>query len=121
MESSSSLRPSSLAITLVTAGTLVTGVLAYAAYFDHRRRTDPAFRKTIRKEYKELAKQQKVESKSQIEKVKKLVGQINEEGFPLGNDEEVEEYFLRYLSQADKAQGCKLITLCHDSILTNGK
>lgn len=40
---------------LATVGTLSLGLLAYAVYFDHKRRHDPEFRRQIKREQKRLS------------------------------------------------------------------
>lgn len=47
MSSSSSYSPAKIA--LATTGVLTTAFVAYAAYFDYKRRNDPVFRKKLRK------------------------------------------------------------------------
>lgn len=46
MSSSSSYSPAKIA--LATTGVLTTAFVAYAAYFDYKRRNDPVFRKKLR-------------------------------------------------------------------------
>jgi len=107
MESSSSLRPTPGTIALISVGTLLFGTVAYAAYFDHRRRTDPAFRKALKREQKALAKQQKVAAESaardQQRVIRALVEKMNEEGYPT-DDKEQEAFFLKHLATAEQRQ-----------------
>lgn len=44
---------------LAVVGTLLAGVSAYAIYFDHKRRTDPDFRRLLRRDQKKLAQLRK--------------------------------------------------------------
>ncbi len=49
-------------IAAISVGAVVTGVLGYALYFDHRRRTDPAFRKALKRESRKQEKVAKQEA-----------------------------------------------------------
>ncbi|KAF2121536.1 mitochondrial outer membrane translocase complex, subunit Tom20 domain-containing protein [Lophiotrema nucula] len=99
---SSSVRPATLAA--ISAGTIVTGLLAYAVYFDHRRRTDPDFRKALKRESKQQAKAAKQEAeakgKEQKKAIRDAVERANEEGFPK-DPEEVESYFMQEVAQGE--------------------
>ncbi|KAF2428291.1 protein import receptor MAS20 [Tothia fuscella] len=92
-------------IIAATVGTVVTGLLAYAVYFDHRRRTDPEFRKQLKKESKKLAKAQKElaeqAGKEQREAIKKAVNRVNSEGLPT-DSEEIERYFMEEVAEGEK-------------------
>ncbi|KAI0609642.1 Mitochondrial import receptor subunit tom-20 [Pyrenophora tritici-repentis] len=98
--SNSSLKPSTIAV--ISAGTIVTGLLAYAAYFDYKRRNDPGFRKQLKKESKRTERQAKEEAEAQGAEQKKVVREAveraNEEGFPK-DPEEVEAYFMQEVAQ----------------------
>ncbi|KAF2473771.1 protein import receptor MAS20 [Lindgomyces ingoldianus] len=100
--STSSIKPSTIAA--ITAGTVVTGFLAYAVYFDHRRRTDPEFRKQLKRESKRQARAAKEEAEAQGKEQKKAirdaVERANEEGFPK-DPEEVEAYFMQEVAQGE--------------------
>jgi import receptor subunit TOM20 len=82
----------------------VTGIIAYAVYFDHRRRNDPEFRKALKRESKKIAKAAKEEALAQSSQQKKLVKQAvdlaNEEGFPQ-DAEEVEAYFMQEVARGE--------------------
>ncbi|KAI7109567.1 hypothetical protein KC324_g20194, partial [Hortaea werneckii] len=41
-------------IALASAGVVATGCLAYAVYFDYRRRNDIDFRKSLKKQHKKV-------------------------------------------------------------------
>jgi len=91
----SNLRLSS--VLAIGTGTVVTGFLAYAVYFDHRRRNDPEFRKALKREAKLAAKaeQQKKDAASQQQRtaIKEAVERVNAESPPL-DDQEREMYFM---------------------------
>lgn len=99
---SSSLKPSTIAA--ITAGTVVTGVLAYAVYFDHKRRNDPEFRKQLKRESKKTQRAAKEEAEAhgaeQKKAIREAVAAANEEGFPK-DPEEVEAYFMQEVAQGE--------------------
>lgn len=99
---SSSLKPSTIAA--ISVGTVVTGFVAYAIYFDHRRRTDPEFRKQLKRESKRQARAAKEEAEAQGKEQKKAireaVARANEDGFPK-DPEEVEAYFMQEVAQGE--------------------
>jgi import receptor subunit TOM20 len=99
---SSSLKPSTVA--MMGAGVVLTGVLAYAVYFDYRRRTDPDFRKMLKRESKKQARAAKEEAEAQGAQQKKAireaVDKANEDGFPR-DPEEVEAYFMQEVARGE--------------------
>jgi len=102
MSSAPSIKPTTVAA--ITVGTLVTGFLAYAVYFDHRRRNDPEFRKQLKRESKRTARaaQEDAEAgaKEQKKAIREAVERANEEGFPK-DPEEVEAYFMQEVAQGE--------------------
>lgn len=106
MASNSSLKPSTIAA--IAAGTVVTGLLAYAVYFDHRRRSDPEFRKQLKRESKRTARAAKedadIANKEQKQAIRQAVARANEEGFPK-DPEEVEAYFMQEVAQGEQMCG----------------
>jgi len=98
----SSLKPSTIAA--VTAGTVVTGLLAYAVYFDHKRRNDPEFRKQLKRESKRTQRAAKEQEEAQGQEQKKAINEAvaraNEEGFPKDSDE-VEAYFMQEVAAGE--------------------
>jgi import receptor subunit TOM20 len=92
-------------IIAATVGTVVTGLVAYAVYFDHRRRTDPEFRKQLKKESRRLAKAQKEQAeaagKEQRKAIREAVERVNAEGLPR-DSEEVERYFMEEVAEGEK-------------------
>jgi import receptor subunit TOM20 len=99
---SSSLRPATIAA--ITVGTVATGFLAYAVYFDHRRRTDPDFRKALKRESKRTAKAAKEDAdaanKEQKKAIMAAVDEANKNGYPKDADE-VEAYFMQEVAQGE--------------------
>jgi len=97
--------PSTTTIVLATVGTLATAGLAYAAYFDYRRRSDPDFRRKLKKAQKQISKAEKQEAvqaeKGQKQKIRQVVDEANEEGFPR-DPEKNEEYFMLQVAQGEQ-------------------
>ncbi|PWY66458.1 putative mitochondrial import receptor subunit [Aspergillus heteromorphus CBS 117.55] len=87
-----------------TAGTIVTGLLAYAVYFDHKRQTDPDFRKSLKRNNRRLARAVKEEVEAQgaqqREVIKAAMQQAKEEGFPT-DLEEKETYFMGQVARGE--------------------
>ncbi|TKA67679.1 hypothetical protein B0A49_06993 [Cryomyces minteri] len=104
---SSSIKTSTIVAGVV--GTVVTGFVAYAIYFDHKRRSDPNFRKALKRESKKQARAAKEEADAQGQKqkqqVREAVDQANEEGFPK-DPEDTEAYFMQEVARGE--------TLCQD-------
>ena len=89
--------PSNLLLTL--------SLLAYAIYFDHRRRNDPNFRKALRREHRRQAKAAKEEAEAQgalqQEAIKAAMAEAKEEGFPT-DAEEKETFFMSEVSRGEQ-------------------
>ena len=77
---------------------------AYAIYFDHRRRSQPDFRRSLRREDRRQARIEKdlahAESNLHLQQVKKLVDEARDEGFPTATEEK-EQYFLEQVSMGE--------------------
>jgi len=99
---SSSLTPST--VVAATIGTAVTGFLAYALYFDHKRRTDPEFRKNLKREARREARaarsQAEAAGEAQKHAIKQAVDEAIEEGFPT-SVELKEEYFMQQVAAGE--------------------
>ncbi|KAL8823831.1 MAG: hypothetical protein Q9170_008310 [Blastenia crenularia] len=99
---SSSIRSTTIA--LATVGALATGFLAYAVYFDHKRRTDPEFRKALKRESRRIAKAAKEEAEAQgaqqKQAIRQAVTEAQEEGFPT-SVEEKESFFMNMVGQGE--------------------
>jgi mitochondrial import receptor subunit TOM20 len=80
-------------------------LLAYAIYFDHRRRTDPNFRKQLKRESRRQARAAKEEAEAhtirQREAIKTAVAEAKEEGFP-SDVEEKEAYFMNEVARGEQ-------------------
>lgn len=85
---------------------------AYAIYFDHRRRTDPEFRKALKRESRKQARAAKEEAAAhgarQKETLKTAVAGAKEEGFPT-DVEEKEAFFMNEVARGEQ--------LCADGML----
>ncbi|KAF3767763.1 protein import receptor MAS20, partial [Cryphonectria parasitica EP155] len=92
-------------IATATAAAVATGLLAYAVYFDHARRSKPEFRRQLRRNDRRQARQAKVEAEvenlHQREAIKQAVDEAKEEGFPT-SVEEKEAYFLDQVTMGEQ-------------------
>lgn len=84
--------------TAVTASvaTAAVAVVAYAAYFDFQRRSQPDFRRNLRRSERRQVRAEKDEAeastRAQRDAIKSLVDETKEEGFPTGVEDR-EAYF----------------------------
>ncbi|KAF7192521.1 Mitochondrial import receptor subunit tom20 [Pseudocercospora fuligena] len=96
--------PSIVTIAVAAAGVVTAGALAYAVYFDHRRRSDPEFRKYLKKQHKKVHKSNVEASKAaenaQKQKIRAVVDEANEDGFPR-DPEETEAYFMQEVARGE--------------------
>ena len=102
-----------------SAGTILTGLLgmlvpiheqppliqpAYAVYFDHKRQTDPDFRRSIKRNNRRVARVAKEEAEAhgaaQREAIKKAVNQAKADGFPTDLQEK-EGYFMGEVAKGE--------------------
>ena len=90
--------------------------LAYAIYFDHKRRTSPEFRKALKRESRKEARAAKEEADTQNaqqkEAIKFAIAEAREEGFPT-DVEEREAYFMTEVARGE--------TLASDGILESAR
>lgn len=82
--------------------------IAYAVYFDYKRRHDVEFRRTLKRESRRLARLQKeqeeVQGKQQKEEIRALVREAVEEGLPT-DLEEREAFFMQQIAQGEQMSG----------------
>lgn len=87
---------------------LTCRIKAYAVWFDHRRRTDPNFRKQLKKESKRQARAAKEEAEAhtvrQRQAIRAAVEEAKEEGFPT-DVEEKEAYFMQEVARGEGLSG----------------
>ncbi|KAK4187104.1 mitochondrial outer membrane translocase complex, subunit Tom20 domain-containing protein, partial [Podospora australis] len=94
-------------IATATATALATGLLAYAVYFDYRRRSSAEFRRELRREERRLARnaneQATLDAMAQKQAIYAAVDEAKAEGFPT-NSEEKEAYFLEQVQAGEILQ-----------------
>lgn len=77
---------------------------AYAVYFDHKRQTDPEFRKALKRESRKEARAAKEEAEAygqkQREAIKLAVRRAREEGFPSAVEDK-EAYFMNEVGKGE--------------------
>jgi len=95
-------------IVSISAGTVITGVIAYAVYFDYKRRNDREFRRALKRESRRQARiakeEAEIQGKQQQEEIKRVVQDAIEEGFPT-DLEEKEAYFMQHIAQGEALAG----------------
>ncbi|MCJ1357705.1 MAG: hypothetical protein MMC33_007701 [Icmadophila ericetorum] len=103
-----SMRTSTL-LAAATVGTAVTGFVAYALYFDHKRRTDPEFRRALKRESRREARAAKEQAEAagaeQKKAIRAAMQQAKEDGYP--TDVEDKEAF--FMTEVARGEG-----LCQD-------
>lgn len=77
---------------------------AYAIYFDHKRQTDPEFRKALKRESRKEARAAKEKAEAygqkQLEAIKFAVRKAREEGFPSAVEDK-EAYFMNEVGKGE--------------------
>ena len=100
--SNQSVKPTTIAA--ISVGAVAAGVLAYAVYFDHRRRNDPEFRRQLKRESKRTAREAKAaaeaQGQEQSKNIRAAVERANQEGFPT-DPEQVEMYFMQQVADGE--------------------
>ncbi|KAJ5873746.1 uncharacterized protein N7529_002176 [Penicillium soppii] len=91
--------------TAIIAGTVLTGVLAYAVYFDHKRQSDPNFRKSLKKNNKKVEQsvkqQQAAEGEARVADLKNALESVKKNGeLPTGLEEK-EAYFMEQVAKGE--------------------
>ena len=93
----------------------VLSCTAYAVYFDHKRRSDPDFRKALKRESRREARAAKEEAEAQgiqqKQAIENAVREAREEGFPT-DVEDKEAYFMNEVGQGE--------VLCQDRKFSAG-
>lgn len=112
MTTTESIRTGTIIAAIV--GTTLTGVAAYAVYFDYKRRNDVEFRKSLKRESKKQAKAAKVEAerseKTEKHELRQMVDEAVEEGWPQGAEEK-ESYFMEEVGMGEKLCQQRMIHL----------
>ncbi|CAG8936932.1 unnamed protein product [Penicillium salamii] len=91
--------------TAIIAGTVLTGVLAYAIYFDHKRQSDPNFRKSLKKNNKKVEisvkQQQEAAGEARVAELKNALESVKKNGeLPTGLEEK-EAYFMEQVAKGE--------------------
>ena len=63
-------------IVAITAGTFLAAGVGYALYFDHKRQTDPAFRKQLSKDAKRKKKADKKQQQAEKKEVQDAINTV---------------------------------------------
>ncbi|KAK2731257.1 hypothetical protein FQN55_004889 [Onygenales sp. PD_40] len=88
-----------------SAGTVITGFLAYAIYFDYKRHADPDFRRNLKRDNRRLARAVREESEAEGQKqmaaIKQAVAEAKAEGFPV-DPEDKETYFMGQIARGEQ-------------------
>lgn len=91
-------------VATATVATLAVGVLAYAVYFDYRRRHSPEFRRQLRRSERRQARAEKDQAEANAKAMKLTIRQAvddaKEEGFPATPDEK-EAFFLEQVQAGE--------------------
>ncbi|KAG5291407.1 mitochondrial import receptor subunit tom-20 [Histoplasma ohiense] len=92
-------------IVAASAGTILTGFLAYAIYFDYKRHSDAEFRRNLKRDNRRLARAVREESAAQgarqIAEIKEAVLDAKAEGFPTDPDDK-ERYFMGQIAKGEQ-------------------
>lgn len=85
-------------------GFVLKPAIAYAVYFDYRRRHDPEFRRQLRRSNRRAARAQKdqaeANARAEKQRIRQAVDEAKEEGFPTGTEEK-EAYFLEQIQTGE--------------------
>ncbi|AEO55102.1 hypothetical protein MYCTH_2298552 [Thermothelomyces thermophilus ATCC 42464] len=91
-------------VATATVAALATGLLAYAAYFDYRRRHSAEFRRQLRRSQRQQLRAEKskaeADANAQKQAIRDAVDEAKEEGFP-ASAEEKEAYFLEQVQAGE--------------------
>ncbi|KAG5928062.1 mitochondrial import receptor subunit tom20 [Claviceps africana] len=83
-------------VVTATVAAATTAIIAYAVYFDYRRRSHAEFRRELRRNERRQVRSEKEEAeastRAQREAIRRKVDEAKEEGFPTGVEER-EAYF----------------------------
>lgn len=97
-------------------GHWLTGPIAYAVYFDYKRRNDPNFRKELKKQSKRQARVAKEAAEAntvrQRQAIAQAVEEAKDEGFPT-DVEEREAYFMQEVARGESLSGEGILNLSH--------
>ncbi|KAK4246440.1 mitochondrial outer membrane translocase complex, subunit Tom20 domain-containing protein [Corynascus novoguineensis] len=91
-------------VATATVAAVATGLLAYAAYFDYRRRHSADFRRQLRRSQRQQQRAEKNQAEASANErkqaIRAAVDEAKEEGFP-ASAEEKEAYFLEQVQAGE--------------------
>lgn len=97
-------------------GHWLTALIAYAVYFDYKRRNDPNFRKELKKQSKRQARVAKEAAEAhtvrQRQAIAQAVEEAKDEGFPT-DVEEREAYFMQEVARGESLSGEGMLNLSY--------
>ncbi|CAO1623875.1 unnamed protein product [Sympodiomycopsis kandeliae] len=92
-------------ILTITAGTVLAAGVGYAIYFDHKRQTDPAFRKQLKKDKQKTKKADKKQEQAQKKQVEdaivQAVLQVRQPGVLPSNPQHMEQFFMENIQTGE--------------------
>ncbi|KAI9675903.1 MAG: hypothetical protein M1829_003141 [Trizodia sp. TS-e1964] len=91
-------------IVIATVGTATLGLLAYAVYFDHRRRTDVNFRKQLKRDSRRLARAAREEAEERGAKQREHIKSLVDEAMAAEYPKDVEEKEAMFLSEVGRGE-----------------
>lgn len=98
-------RISLASVAIATTGLIASAAVAYAIYFDHRRRSDPNFRRHLKRQHKKVSRLDEESAlaaeREQKDRVKQAVQEANEEGFER-DPEKTEQYFMQQVALGEQ-------------------
>ncbi|ORY98232.1 MAS20 protein import receptor-domain-containing protein [Syncephalastrum racemosum] len=100
------MKPQTLA--LLTAGVVAAAGLGYVVYFDQKRRSDPTFRKQLKRERKKMTKAAKsaeeTEKAAKVQLIETILDKVSKDTFP-ETPEKKEEYFMTQVAAGEALCG----------------
>ncbi|KAG2205121.1 MAS20 protein import receptor-domain-containing protein [Mucor mucedo] len=91
-------------IALIATGVVATAGLGYLVYFDSKRRSDPSFRKQLRRERKEAAKASKEaeenSKQTKLQLIENVIVACSKEALP-SSPEQKEAYFMEHVAAGE--------------------
>lgn len=96
-------------IVIASIGTLTAAVCAYAIYFDQKRRTDPDFRRQLKRARKQLSKAEEANAEQEQvrekDKVKNVLAERKHEISTNLSPEQAEAQFMDFVAEGEQMTG----------------
>lgn len=91
-------------IAIISVSTIAAAALGYAAYFDHRRRNDPEFRRQLKRDSKRSARMAKeAEAASEKQQKQEILAALESAKNEVPTDpEEMEGFFMSKVAQGEQ-------------------